>query len=209
MSLQNALRGTLILLAMAGVLASCAGTPSPNFSVLDRRTIQEVAQYLNERPRLQADFDESGTDGQASGRLWLDRPGRLRVDYLSPSTRVLVANHGRLSMADLSTGASTTLPVASTPLGILLSDTVALSGAVRVTSVRRRSDVLQVSLIDTGSSAGGTLTLDFRETPLALIGVTVQDRSGRLSDYVLKDVTEPASIDEAKFEPPPVFAPAS
>lgn len=207
MRARTGFKGCFLSVGLA-VLAGCAGTSPATLSGDDRRTVQAVEAYLDDRPRLQADFDESGADGPAGGTLWLDRPGRLRVDYLSPVRKTLVAKDGRLTIADLSTGASTTLPVADTPLGILLPAKVALSGAVRVVAIRRRDGVLLISLDEPGSRGGGVLTLDFREAPLALIGLSVQDRAGRLNNFVLKDITEPASIDQAKFDAAPVFIPA-
>lgn len=201
---QSVLR--VALLAASIGLTACAARPEFDLSEQDRQTLDSVQAYLNGLDRLQASFVQAGTDGPGGGEIWLERPGRLRMDYAAPR-KTVVASGGRLTMADLSTGAVTTFPVSNTPLAILLRDPVTLSGPVQVTSLRRMGGVLQLTLVQRDAAHRGTLSLDFQEHPLALYALTLTDATGRVDDLRLSHVERPAQIAPATFEPPPVYAP--
>ncbi len=192
-------RGALMgfgLLALAG----CGGQPAPMLNSSEQSTIAQVQDYLDGLRQFHAPFTQTGTDGAAQGMVWLARPGRLRVEYQTPRPKLLLANHGRLLLADQTTGATTNLPVASTPLQILLADKIVLSGAVTVTSVQAPPGVAQISLIKTGAPGKGLLTLQFSTGPLTLTSVTVQDSAGHNNTLHLGGLVADGAADDALFQ---------
>jgi outer membrane lipoprotein-sorting protein len=190
-------------------LAACAVTTAPVFSGDDRQAVMQVETYLKALVRFQAQFTSTGTDGDGEGFVWMERPGRLRVEFVRPRPRLLLARNGHLLLADHLTGGTQTMPVSRTPLDILLAPTIALSGAVSVTSIQRRPGVLQLSLIRTGAPQQGQLTLRFSENPLTLTGVLVQDQSGRTTDLTLSHMVRDQPIDPSHFDYHPDSSPAS
>jgi len=202
-----AIRGWPFLLVGA-LLAACVQTPAPVLTAADQATLAQVQTYLDGLRQFHARFDQSGTDGNADGVLWLARPGRLRVEYTEPHPKLLLANHGRLLLADQVTGATTNLPVSRTPLDMLLSDKIDLSGPVTVTGVQRQPGALQVGLAKTAAPSQGRLTLQFAASPLALTGVVVQDASGHTNTLQLYGLIRDTTLDEALFHYRPAPAPA-
>ncbi|MEJ0049389.1 MAG: outer membrane lipoprotein carrier protein LolA [Rhodospirillales bacterium] len=192
----------------ASVLAACATSSPKVLTASDLATRAEVQDYLDELRFFHARFTQSGSDGDAEGILWLARPGRLRVEYVEPRPRLMLANHGRLLVADQVTGATTTMPVSNTPLDILLGDKVDLSGAVTVTALQRQPGALQLSLIKTGAPNQGRLTLQFTTPPLALTGVVVQDAAGHTNTLRLFGLFRDTTVDPAMFHYHPAAAPA-
>jgi outer membrane lipoprotein-sorting protein len=191
-------RRAVLLLACAG-LAACMNTQKLVFSAADQAAIGEAQTYLNGLHRFTASFTQSGADGFAEGYVWLDRPGRLRVDYVRPRPKALIVNHGRLLLADHLTGAATRMPVANTPLDMLLADHIDLAGPIQVTSVQQQPGALQISLVKQAAPRQGMLTLQFSTTPMMLRGVVVQDQSGRTNALTLTNLQQPASIDPSRF----------
>ena len=65
-----------------------------------------LARYFQDIQRLEADFTQLEYDGdgvfqkESSGRLYLDRPGRFRLDYLEPDELMIWADGERLSVFD-------------------------------------------------------------------------------------------------------------
>ncbi|HET8997293.1 MAG TPA: outer membrane lipoprotein carrier protein LolA [Acetobacteraceae bacterium] len=181
-------RGGVVLVLLA-CLTACAMTPQPAvLSADDRTALTQVSAYLNNLQRFQATFTQSGPQGVERGEVWLDRPGRMRVEYTAPGPETILANHGQLLVVNPSTGATTTMPVSRTPLDILLRSEIPLSGPVTVTALRREPGLLSVSLAKTDAPRQGTLTLRFSANPLALRGVIIQDRSGRVTALALQDI---------------------
>jgi len=198
-NLERLAAGIRILVA-SSVLYGCATAHAPALSERDQTTLTEVQVYLDGLHAFRAHFTESGTDGESDGILWLDRPGRLRVEYVHPSGKLLLANHGRLLLADAVTGATTTMPVSRTPLDILLADKILLSGSITVTGVQRQADAFQIGLVKTDAPGQGRLTLQFRAGPLALYGVVVQDGAGRTNSFSLQDVSPAGDMDTYLFQ---------
>jgi outer membrane lipoprotein-sorting protein len=172
---------------------------APALGTNDQATISTAQSYLDQLRAFRARFTQSGADGYAEGNVWLARPGRLRVDYISPRPKLLLANRGRLLLADQTTGATTTMPVSNTPLDILLADKIDLSGAVTVTSVQRFDTTFQLTLVKSNAPSQGRLTLQFEDAPLALIGVVVQDSAGHTNTLRLSDMVRDPSIDPSIF----------
>jgi outer membrane lipoprotein-sorting protein len=185
------------------LLAGCVVRTAPVLSADDQQVVAQVQVYLNGLRQFHTQFTSAGTSGDSNGALWLDRPGRLRVQYMHPP-KLLLVNNGRLLLADEDTGATTEMPVSNTPLGILLADRIELSGAVTVADVRREHDFVQLVLVKTARPGQGSLTLEFGIRPLVLRGVVVRDGSGRLDSLNLGQIVRDTTIhpDLFRYEEP-------
>jgi outer membrane lipoprotein-sorting protein len=94
---------------------------------------------------------------------------------------------------------TTNIPIGQTPLGILLSDNVVLSGDVTVTGMQRLPGQIQVSLIRSGKAADGTLTLVFSDNPLALKQWSVLDAQRQETRVTLYNVELGGNFDSSLF----------
>jgi outer membrane lipoprotein-sorting protein len=200
-------RRALLALGFAGLAAACAVVPPPaTLSPDDRVAIAQITAYLNGLHDFEARFAQVGADGLSQGTVWLSRPGRLCVQYERPRKRVMIANHGRLLLADLTTGGTSSLPVSRTPLDILLAPAIELTDTVTITALHRQPAGLQLSLVKTAAPGQGTLTLRFTADPLALAGVTILDRNGQTTAFDLTDLKRDVAIDPDHFvyHPPAV-----
>jgi outer membrane lipoprotein-sorting protein len=190
---------------LAAGVASCMA--SPPLAPIDAQAVARVQDYLDGLQHFKARFTQAGSDGIADGYVWLDRPGRLRVEYVRPAPKLILANHGRLLLADHLTGATTNMPVARTPLDILLAQHIQLAGgALRVVSVQSQDDALQISVIKAATPGQGMLTLQFSRAPMRLVGVVVQDASGRTNTLALSDLDTGAAFSPALFHYTPSAA---
>ena len=87
-----------------------------------------------------------------------------------------------------------------TPLGILLADHVALSGAVTVTGMQRLPGQIQLTLVRTDSPGDGSLTLVFADPPLTLRQWTVVDAQRRETHVTLYNAQTGGTFDPQLFE---------
>ena len=190
----------VVLMGFA-LLSACAMTPpAAVLSADDQVALAQISAYLDGLQRFQASFSQTGAQGEASGFVWVDRPGReLRVEYDRPGPRTILAVGGRLLVADHLNGATTTLPVARTPLDILLAARIPFSGPVLVSGLVRQPGSLQLSLVKASAPGQGTLTLRFSDQPLALAGVTIRDRSDQLTVLDLHDLRRDPDFGPGRF----------
>ena len=202
------LRRTLLLSAAAlpalglsplGPTAKAA--PGAVLSPQDKADIARIEAYLNGLKSLKAHFLQVAQGGAVSeGTAWLQRPGRMRFQYDPPSPFLLIAAHGVLTFNDSALQQTSNIGLNRTPLGILLADTVELSGSVTVTALQRLPGQIQLTLVRTGSPGDGSLTLIFADPPMTLRQWTVVDAQQRETHVTLYNAQQGGSFDPRLFE---------
>lgn len=189
---------TIVLIAMGGARAqiSPGGPPRPE----DSAALGRIEAYLNGIHALRARFLQVAPDGRTSeGQLWLERPGRMRFQYDPPSPFLLVAGHGTVVFHDSQLDQTSTIPVGSTPLGILLRDDIRLSGDLTVTNFQRLPGQVQVTVQRTAQPNDGSLTMVFADPPLLLRSWTVMDAQHRETRVSLFNSQTGGDFDQALF----------
>lgn len=156
-------------------------------SAADRADIARAEAWLNTLRNLKARFLQIAQNGaSAEGTAWISRPGRMRFEYDPPEPLLLVAAHGQFFYFDKAMKQATTLPLSSTPLGLLLRDNLRLSGEVTVSRVERNGGLVGVTLFRTGQAAEGRLTLVFDGQTMELkqwVVLDAQAQQTRVSLY--------------------------
>jgi outer membrane lipoprotein-sorting protein len=182
-------------------LAACqSAPPAQTLGGEDAATLARVQAYLNSLRTLHARFEQISPNGTTNvGTLWMQRPGHLRLQYAPPSPLTLIAANGTVLLYNASTEATTIMPLSRSPLGILLSHEVTLSGPVTVTSVRRAPRQLQVSIERTSEPSQGSLTLLFTEPMLSLRALRIVDAHGQSTDFRLLQLHSGVNIDPSIF----------
>jgi outer membrane lipoprotein-sorting protein len=166
----------------------------------DRADLGRIEAYLNGLHTLKARFLQIAPDGGTSqGIAWLDRPGKMRFQYDRPSPLLLVAGHGLLVYYDRELKQTTNIPLGQTPLGLLLTDQLTLSGDVTVTGIERQPGEIQVTMVRTRSPGDGSLTLVFADNPLALRQWVVVDSQRQETRVSLFDVQLGGNFDPDMF----------
>ena len=167
------------LLALPALLVTPATAQTP-LSAADRADIARAEAWFNALRGLKARFLQIAQGGGAAeGTAWIFRPGRMRFEYDPPEPLLLVASHGQFFYYDKALKQATTLPLSSTPLGILLREDMSLSGDVTVSRVERGGGLTRITLHRTGQAAEGRLTLVFSDNPFELKQWVVLDAQAR------------------------------
>jgi outer membrane lipoprotein-sorting protein len=191
-----------ILLALL-TLVTVAATPlvPAQLSDRDRADIARIEAYLNGVRTMVSPFMQTASDGStASGMVYLQRPGKLRIDYDPPSPILIMSTSGQLVYFDKSLKQVTYVPTSATPAGLLVQDQVKLSGDVTVIRMQRGPGVIRVSLVRTSEPEAGQVTLIFADQPLQLKQWTVVDGRGVETQVALMDPVLGGPIDPKRFE---------
>ncbi|WP_240048449.1 LolA family protein [Crenalkalicoccus roseus] len=174
------LRRSLLAASLPALaLAASPGGAQPALSERDRADIARAEAWLNRLTSLKARFLQVAQNGAAAeGTAWIVRPGRMRFEY-DQEPLLLVASHNQFFYYDKALRQPTVVPVAATPLGLLLRESPRLSGDVTVTRVERGGGMFRITLHRTGAPAEGRLTLVFSEEPVELKQWVVVDAQGQ------------------------------
>jgi outer membrane lipoprotein-sorting protein len=182
---------------LAGLIGAILVPPDarallPSSLVLDetgRQELRRVEDYFNGVRTLRARFVQTSSNGQrAGGRVFLSRPGHLRIEYDPPPSVLIVADGTFLIYNDRALDQVSYLPLASTPAGILLADRISLDDpALTVIDFSDDGERLRLTLVRTDSPGEGTLTMVFDKAPLVLAEWEVTDAQGITTQVTLLD----------------------
>ncbi len=189
------------LLAGMAAMAVGAGLGRPGRGQAQASVVADVERYLNRIDTLEARFSQIAPNGGlATGKVYIQRPGRLRFDYDPPSRiRLIAPGDWRLIFYDASIRQVNVIPIRQTPLGILLDREISLEDDVEVVDVQRAGDEVAITLVRRNAADQGSVTLVFGERPLALRRWSVVDPQGLVTHVLLEEVATGGRLDPELF----------
>jgi outer membrane lipoprotein-sorting protein len=142
--------------AVAKPVAAPVKTPPPFVPMDPLAAVQKANTYFNSATTMSGDFVQIGPDGKRSeGKIFVQRPGRLRFEYAAPSTLEIVADGLSVAVHDRKTATKDIYFISQTPLKFLLKDQVDLSRDVKVIDVKSEPEAVTI-LIEDKATFGGT-----------------------------------------------------
>ncbi|MGE0745103.1 MAG: outer membrane lipoprotein carrier protein LolA [Rhodospirillales bacterium] len=196
-----------LFLTVAAAFPAAAATPV--LPPADQAAVTAAERSLNDIRTLEGRFTQSSSEGgYAHGKIYVRRPGRLRLDYAPPTTLQVYGDGFWLIYVDTELKDVQRVPIRSTPAGFLVRDKVSLSDDVTVTKVERAADRLRIHLVQADDPSAGTVVLSFAGTPPRLTDWEVIDPKGVRTRVTLVDTKfnvevgpMPFVFDETPYEP--------
>jgi len=109
--------------------------PNPNLEPKQRALVDRVSAYLSRVQVMSGDFAQVGPDGRRSqGQFYVQKPGKVRFDYDSPSRIDIIADGSSVVVRDRKLATQDVYPLSQTPLRFLLADRIDLLKDTTVTS---------------------------------------------------------------------------
>jgi len=191
----------LLAIAVAPVSAGATTAPQPaKLSPEDRVLVGQIEDYLNGISTVEAGFVQMTAQGQyAKGRLYLQRPGRMRFEYEPPTPYLLVSDGTWFIYVDQELEQVTYLPLSKTPADLLLRDHFSFSEGLVVTGIETRAATVRVDVVNAEQPEAGRVTLTFVRRPLSLKSWTVHDPQGQRIQVTLVDPRYGGPLDKSLF----------
>ncbi len=175
------------LAALAALPARAAGVRAAPLSPQDQATLAEVQRYLDGIHTLESRFQQFAQDGGiATGTIYLQRPGKMRIVYDPPTPILIVSDGNAVYYWDSKLEQLSQIGIEDTPAWFLLRPEIKLNGDVTVTGFRREPGVLRLAMTETKSPDQGSLTVVMSERPLELRQWTVIDPQQRQITVMLE-----------------------
>ncbi len=169
-------------------------------SAADQALVDRAVAYLEALSSASGRFVQTDARGAVTqGTIALQRPGKARFEYDPPSGLLVVAGNGVVSVSDRRLKTFDSYPIRATPLGLFLAGRIKLDGGVKVTRVTRLSDGFSLTAEDPRKQTRGSITLNFSDQPLGLIGWSLIDPRGSLTRVRLVDLKPDSSLDPRQF----------
>ena len=192
---------------IALVLLCAPASDAVALTAEDENDIARIEAYLNGIHTMKGRFLQVADDGtMANGAFYLSRPRRFRFEYAPPNPILLVGDGLWLIFHDRELGQVSRVPLASSPLSLLIGDDVSLSAHAAVTAIVREPGVIRLTLRDPDEPEQGELTLVLTEPPLTLRQWSVTDAQGLTTRVSLFGAEANVPLDAELFtftDPPP------
>ncbi len=118
--------------------------------------IRKADAFLSSAQTMVGDFVQNNADGrQSEGRIYIQKPGRLRFEYASPATLDVIADGNEVAVNDRRLKTQDKYRLSQTPLKFLLQDKIDLKADTQILNVLKTPDEVMI-LLDDRTTFGGT-----------------------------------------------------
>lgn len=169
-------------------------------AAVDNALVKKAEKYLNSITGLTGEFVQTANGKQQVGDFSMLRPGRVRLDYDDMPVQ-LISDGSDLYFFDKSLDQITTVPITSTPAGILVRKNIDLVNAdinVVETTDWKNSFALKMNL--KGQEGLGHMTVVFDKSPIKLNSWSVVDATGAKTDVAFRDLREKTKFGKNYFQ---------
>lgn len=181
-------------------LAAPALAQSAALSPADRQLLAQASAYLQGLTEAKARFVQTDARGATSqGALLLKRPGKARFAYDAPSGMLVVSDGTMVSVADSRLKTFEAYPLHQTPLSLFLARQIRLDQGVDVVRVSRLQGGFAITARDGRKQTPGTITLNFTDNPVSLLGWNAADAQGRVTRVRLVGLQKTSGLPAAQF----------
>lgn len=184
-----------LLLIVCAVLLSV-----PAMAEVNKKYVKSAENYLNSVTGLQGDFIQTSNGKTAKGLFSMLRPGRVRLDYTNAKIQ-LISDGKDLYFYDKSLDQITTVPLTSTPVGILVRSKIDLQNAdIVVSDTFEEKDRFALNMYMRDNKGLGHMTVVFDKSPVKLRSWTVTDATGVSTDVVFRNLKSKTDFDKNYFQ---------
>jgi outer membrane lipoprotein-sorting protein len=196
----NMMRRTLVAGMMSTVLMAIV--PVDFVFAASTEVAQKIADHFSSVRTMAGEFVQFGPRGeQTGGKFYLERPGKIRFNYETPSPMRVISDGKSVVIGNLKLKTWDIYPLSKTPLALLLGDKIDLEGKM-VRDVKEEPDLITIKLGDKSVFADSTITMMFDPKSFDLRQWTITDNQGKDTSVMIFNVTTGLKFDEKVFRVP-------
>ena len=169
-------------------------------AAVDGALVTRAEKYLNGITGLAGDFVQTSGNRVDKGTFAMLRPGRVRLDYDNMPVQ-LIADGKDLYFFDKSLDQITTVPLTSTPAGILIRKNIDLKNAdINVVETKSDAKTFSLKMNLRGQEGLGHMTVVFDANPVKLNSWSVVDATGAKTDVAFNGLKTKTNFGKNYFQ---------
>ena len=169
-------------------------------AAVNKNMVTNAEKYLNSIVGLHGNFTQIANGKTEHGIFSMLRPGRVRLDYKDAPIQ-LIADGKDLYFYDKALDQITTVPITSTPAGILVRQNIDLQNAdINVSETKDNGDTFSLKMNLRGQEGLGYMTVVFNKNPVALKSWSVVDATSNKTDVVFSDLKKKTDFEKNHFQ---------
>lgn len=162
--------------------------------------LARIDASMNATTTFQGDFTQIGPDGSVStGRIWLQRPGKVRFEYNDPNPLLIVSDGVTMVQNDRQLQTFDRVPLSATPLNYFLKENINLANDTEVIALQKFPGEWVVTARDGSGQQEGAITLVFDANTLALKTWIIADDFGGATRVQLANLQYNGRINPRHF----------
>ena len=128
---------------------------------------------------LEADFIQVSPSGNISnGKIFIDLPGKLRLDYIKPSNLLITCKGFWLVIQDRKLKSTNNIPIQQTPFSILLDKNINFNNKKIILDLKKSLGIITLNVKLAENTQAGELILEFSDNPFILKKWIIKDIIG-------------------------------
>jgi outer membrane lipoprotein-sorting protein len=166
----------------------------------DKKHIARIETYLDKIKSITAKFSQVSPDGGVSyGAFYLQRPGKLRMEYEQPTPVLVMTSGENIIYFDKELDQVTNISLDSTLVGFLTRNKIRFDNTVTIAFFERGEKSLRVALVQSARPQDGMMTLEFSDEPLILRNIIMTDSAAQSTVVSLANARFDEALDPALF----------
>ena len=161
----------------------------------------KVENFFTSLKSLEANFIQVGPSGDISnGKIYLDLPGKLRLDYQKPNNLLITSNGFWLTIQNRNLKTTNNIPLASSPFSILIEKKFDFENKSFMTYLKNKSGIISLKITNLANNSGG-LILEFSEKPFSLKKWIIRDTFGEITTVLIQKAKYNKKLSHVLFFP--------
>ena len=154
----------------------------------NRLAILQIENFFKNFTTLEANFIQVSPSGNVSnGKIYLDLPGKLRIDYENPKNLLITCKGFWIVIQDRDAKTTNNIPVKNTPFAILLENQLFLRNQNIKTEYSISAGIISLKIKSQNNDKQESLVLEFSENPLSLKKWVIQDSLGENTTVLIQN----------------------
>jgi outer membrane lipoprotein-sorting protein len=174
-------------------------------AILDKnaKSIFKIETYLNSVQYFSADFiqDDNMSNILSEGKFYLARPGKLRLEYMTPSKILLITNNKSTIYYDIELEELDKMPTKRTPLHFLTKNKFNFSDnkEIELVNFEEKENAIMLSVTEKNKKEQGILCFILQKNPMKLIGMKVINELNQEINVVFENIVVNAKLKDELF----------
>ena len=195
---------TLISFPSSGEIARKIEESNPAAPFTDVKNLTSdlelINNAMNSTIHIEGRFVQYAPDGSImAGNLFINRPGKLRIEYDSPNSLLIISDGVSLIQKDENLGTTDRISLSSTPIYYFLKKNINLEKDVKVTGLIKKEKEWYISITDPSDEAIGVLTIILDASKLRIKGWSIINGSESPTYVKLTDIRYPKILNPRLF----------
>ena len=162
----------------------------------------KVENFFNSLKSMEADFIQVSPSGKISnGKIYLDLPGKLRIDYKKPNNLLITCKGFWLTIQNRILKTTNNIPLESSPFSILIKKKLNFDNEFLGTDLKNKSGIISFKITSKTNKKAEALTLEFSEKPFNLKKWIINDIFGEKTTVLIQNAKYNNKLSHLLFFP--------